>query len=201
MPHASPCPICGGDTSSVSQAHPRDYEYGVVPAIRFRHLRCEGCRSACLDPRPTAAMLPAFYPDDYHAYHEDHGTVAGALVAMRARVRGRRYRALLGGRTPGRLFDVGTGDCRHFEDLRRYCDLECAGVEINPTMAARARDLGYDVTMSTLEEFDTSAAAGTFDLVSMNHVLEHVVEPDVVPAEGVGTPASRRACAPSTAAG
>jgi SAM-dependent methyltransferase len=147
--------------------------------MRFRYLGCAQCGSEYLDPRPSAAMLPGFYPPDYHAYNEDHGTVAGALVSMRARVRGRQYRGLCGG-SAGRLFDVGTGDCRHFEDLRRYGDFECSGVEINPDMAARARELGYDVATGTLEEFDCAGRAGAFDLVSMNHVLEHVVEPAVV---------------------
>jgi len=173
------CPVCGGAAAAVAQPSPIDYEYGVTSSTPYRYLRCGLCRSEYLDPRPTSAMLTGFYPPNYHAYNEDHGSVAGALVGLRARVRGRQYRKLFQS-SPGRLFDVGAGDCRHFEDLRRYCEVEAAGVEINPAMAARARELGYAVETGTLEEFNTGPVAGTFDIVSMNHVLEHVVEPGVV---------------------
>lgn len=185
MTAASACPVCGHNQSSVAHPDPRDYEYGVRAESQFQYLRCESCASEFLYPRPAATALTAFYPREYHAYNEDdHGAVAALLVAARERVRGRRYRGLLE-RGHGRLFDVGTGDCRHFASLERYCRLECAGVEINPELAARARARGYAVATGTLEEFDTSSCAGTFDLVSMNHVLEHVVEPRLVLAKAL----------------
>ncbi len=126
--------------------------------------------------------MTAFYPADYYAYNENYGAINRLLVAVRVWGRGRQYRTLLQGR-PGRLFDVGTGDCRHFENLRRFCELECAGVEINSDLAAVARSRGYDVTAGTLEVYDAASRAGNYDLVSMNHVLEHVIEPRVVLAK------------------
>jgi SAM-dependent methyltransferase len=120
-----------------------------------------------------------YYPDHYHAYNEDHGAVAGALVKMRSRKRAQLYGKLFGGRR-GRLFDVGAGDCRHFDSLKTYCDIECAGVEINPAVAAQARARGYDVASGTLEEFDMSGHTGRYDIVSMYHVIEHVIDPALV---------------------
>jgi SAM-dependent methyltransferase len=102
--------------------------------------------------------------------------VARLLVGARARARARMYGDLVsGGR--GSIFDVGTGDCRHFDELRKYIDLECAGVEIQPEIAAQGRARGYDVLDGTLEEADLTGYVGRFDVVSMNHVLEHVVSP------------------------
>ena len=125
---------------------------------------------------PLESELPPFYPSDYHAYNENHSGVARMLVQFRARSRARFYGRLIQ-RRPGRIFDVGTGDCRHFDELRRFLDLECAGIEIQPDVAAKGRARGYDVLEGTLETADLSDHVGRYDIVSMNHILEHVVHP------------------------
>jgi SAM-dependent methyltransferase len=173
------CPICGSSDTRLHREDVHDFEYFVKPATCSTIRACPECRSQFLYPRPSSAELVDFYPRDYHAYNEDHGGVARLLVGLRARVRARHYRKLLGA-TRGHLFDVGAGDCRHFDELRRFCDLECAGVELNSEMAAAGRDRGFDIADGTLEELDLSRHEGRYDLVSMNHALEHVVEPQVV---------------------
>lgn len=173
------CPFCSSADTAVRRRDVEDLEYFVVPARPFVERRCRSCGSEFLDPRPTLAELDGFYPDDYHAYNEDHGLVARALVGVRARGRQRLYEELVGSRA-GRIFDVGAGDCRHFDELRRRCDFEFAGVELKPEVAAKARERGYDVAAGTLEEMDLSGHVGRYDIVSMNHVLEHVVDPQLV---------------------
>lgn len=168
--------MCGEPPRGVALAAPVDWEYGVIPERPFRVLACGGCASEWLDPRPTETEIVRFYPSDYHAYNDDHGFVASALVWLRGRLRSRYYRGLLGGST-GRIFDVGAGDCRHFDEVGRGANFTFAGVEINPAMASEARRRGYDVETGTLEELDLGRHEGRYDLVSMNHVLEHVVDP------------------------
>lgn len=173
------CPICGSDRSRLHRTDVIDLEYFVEPPRAFNVQRCDACFSEFLDPRPTESELPPFYPSDYHAYNENHGGVARALVEVRARSRARFYGRLIPNR-PGRLFDVGTGDCRHFDELRRFLDLECAGIEIQPEIAAKGRARGYDVLEGTLETADLSDHLGKYDVVSMNHILEHVVYPQTM---------------------
>jgi SAM-dependent methyltransferase len=175
-PTPSDCPICRSPDTSRLRSDIVDFEYFVVPPRPFLMQRCRQCGSQFLNPRPTEAELPPFYPSDYHAYNENHGTVARLLVGARARARARMYGGLVPG-GHGSIFDVGTGDCRHFDELRKYIDLECAGVEIQPEIAAKGRARGYDVLEGTLEEADLTGYLGRFDVVSMNHVLEHVVSP------------------------
>ncbi len=178
------CPICGSDRSRLFRDDVVDLEYFVEPPRSFTVQRCDRCASEFLAPRPTEAELPPFYPDDYHAYNENHGSVARLLVQARARQRARFYGRLIPHR-PGRLFDVGTGDCRHFDELRRFLDLECAGVEIQAEVAAKGRARGYEVLDGTLEAADLSGHVGRYDVVSMNHVLEHVVDPRTMLARAV----------------
>jgi SAM-dependent methyltransferase len=170
------CPICGSECTSLFRTDVLDLEYFVVPPRSFAVQECRDCHSQFLNPRPLESELPAFYPSDYHAYNENHSGIARLLVQLRARSRARFYGRLLEGRR-GRVFDVGTGDCRHFDELRRYLDIECSGVEIQPDVAAKGRARGYDVFEGTLENADLSGHIGRYDVVSMNHILEHVVSP------------------------
>jgi SAM-dependent methyltransferase len=173
------CPVCRSDQTSLHRSDVVDLEYFVVPPRNFVIQKCDRCASEFIFPRPIEAELPPFYPSDYHAYNENHGRLASLLVAARARSRARMYGKLIATR-PGRIFDVGTGDCRHFDELRRFIDLECAGIEIQPDIAAKGRDRGYDVLEGTLETADLSAHLGRYDVVSMNHVLEHVIYPQTM---------------------
>jgi SAM-dependent methyltransferase len=173
------CPICGSDRTRLYRTDMTDLEYFVVPQRAFTMQKCGSCGSEFLAPRPLESELPPFYPSDYHAYNENHSGVARLLVQFRARSRARFYGQLVQSR-PGRIFDVGTGDCRHFDELRRHLDLECAGVEIQPDVAAKGRARGYDVIEGTLEEADLTGHFGRYDIVSMNHVLEHVISPHVM---------------------
>jgi SAM-dependent methyltransferase len=175
----APCPICGSNSTWQYRTDVVDLEYFVEPPRAFTVQKCHTCGSEFLDPRPTEEELPPFYPSDYHAYNENHGGLARLLVEARARSRARFYGRLIEGR-PGRIFDVGTGDCRHFDELRRFLDLECAGVEIQPEIAAKGRARGYDVIEGTLEAADLTDHLGRYDVVSMNHVLEHVVFPETM---------------------
>ena len=170
------CPICGSDLTWPHRSDVVDLEYFVVPPRTFTVQKCGKCASEFLVPRPLESELPPLYPSDYHAYNENHGAFARLLVKMRARSRARFYGQLIRNRA-GRLFDVGTGDCRHFDELRRFLDLDCAGVEIQPEIAERGRARGYDVLDGSLETADLTDHVGTYDVVSMNHVLEHVVYP------------------------
>ncbi len=173
------CVVCGGVGQFRIVDGVRDFEYGVVPERRMQVHCCAACGSDFLFPRPSEGELEAYYPADYHAFHDDHGVVARFLVSVRGRLRARAYSRILGGRD-GALFDVGVGDCRHFDALRRYARIDCSGVEIVPDIAARARARGYDVVTGTLETMDIARHIGQYDIVSMNHVLEHVVAPQTL---------------------
>jgi SAM-dependent methyltransferase len=170
------CPICGSDHTRLYRTDVVDLEYFVIPPRPFALQQCSECGSEFLNPRPLESELPPFYPSDYHAYNENHSGVARVLVQFRSRSRARFYGQLIQGHH-GSIFDVGTGDCRHFDELRRYLDLECAGIEIQPDVAAKGRARGYAVLEGTLENADISGHIGRYDIVSMNHILEHVVSP------------------------
>lgn len=73
----------------------------------------------------------------------------------------------------GRLLDVGCGTGELLECARPYFD--CTGIEPSPRAAAVARAKGFEIMEHRFE--DAPAPNGTFDVVTMDAVLEHVVDP------------------------
>ena len=193
------CPSCGSRGEALYPDVP-DRLFGVPG--RWTVVECPACRMAWLDPRPT----PDAIPDLYREYFTHEGTPAtprgraGLKRALVARVCGYppaagRPPALttvlsalgpireaaagavmwLGADRRGRLLDVGCGDGGFLAEMRAL-GWEAVGVEPDAEAAHLARErFGLEVRTGTLE--DAGLADGSFDAVTMNHVIEHVPDP------------------------
>jgi SAM-dependent methyltransferase len=63
------CPVCGGNDRRVMRDGLRDRVFGAAPGT-WRLIRCMGCRSAYLDPRPTTGSIGRAYEEYYtHGQH------------------------------------------------------------------------------------------------------------------------------------
>jgi len=76
----------------------------------------------------------------------------------------------------GRHLDVGCGS-GHLMTISREMGLKPEGVELNAGILAAMREAGF--TVHDREICDPYYEAGSFDLVTMNHVMEHIAEPGV----------------------
>ena len=72
-----------------------------------------------------------------------------------------------------RVLDIGCGDGRWLE-LARTAGWRVAGVETDPLARAKAEQRGIEVRATVAEWLD---APGSFDFVSISHVIEHVHDP------------------------
>ncbi|MDA8665865.1 class I SAM-dependent methyltransferase [Litoricolaceae bacterium] len=79
-----------------------------------------------------------------------------------------------------RLFDVGSGDCRHLNALSDSKNFTCSGIEINPALVRRGCEMGFQIYGGTLESMDIADHRDKYDLITMYHVLEHVQDPVIV---------------------
>jgi len=78
-------------------------------------------------------------------------------------------------RPSGRILDVGCGD-GHFLSLWLKAGYECSGVEPSQALAAYARaKTGAEVVQGLYEK--STFPEGSFDVVVMIHVLEHILRP------------------------
>lgn len=198
------CPVCGSGTKHILFAGLRDQTFGVAPG-EWTLFRCEGCRSAYLDPRPTPDTIelayrsyythqPAALPpsvgrlrrglaDDYRrarwGYDQDRAIPGGRLIPRLWRSRGaivdrevRHLRAVPG----GRVLDVGCGSGTFLVQMKAL-GWRVQGIDPDPEAVASASQAGLDVTQGTLDDIDLGEHEGTFDAVTLSHVIEHLHDP------------------------
>ncbi|MCB1688319.1 MAG: class I SAM-dependent methyltransferase [Halioglobus sp.] len=170
------CPVCHAVDSYQLAAPPKDYEYQVAIAEKFGIRVCNACRSEFVSPRPSLDELRQMYPDNYYAYGKEMGGFWQKIYDMWCRSEAKRLLSLSAKR-PLHLFDVGAGDCRRFKAMASAGDFKFSGVEMNPEMAQAGCDAGFDISPGAFEEFEPSGRTGTIDVLTINHVIEHVTDP------------------------
>lgn len=103
------------------------------------------------------------------------GVAAALAMPSLRRVLDRQYRHMP--RLPkggGRLLDVGCGD-GSFLSLARGCGWDVVGLDPDPKAAANAAKQGLTVHEGGIEYFEGKSEL--FDVITLNHVIEHVYEP------------------------
>jgi 2-polyprenyl-3-methyl-5-hydroxy-6-metoxy-1,4-benzoquinol methylase len=172
MPQIGVCPAC----SALRWRPPRPGGFHFHH-VHYRRVQCAQCGLMGLDPIPEPELWPLMYSDGYfEAYSVHHsscrGYAAGKEVADRAsETRLDQIRTYC---ASGRLLDVGCAG-GHFLAAARKRGYDVAGVEYSRTMAAYAHaTYGLEVLQGDFLELDVP---GTFDVVHMEDVLEHLSDP------------------------
>jgi 2-polyprenyl-3-methyl-5-hydroxy-6-metoxy-1,4-benzoquinol methylase len=195
------CPACGEPRRELLYEGLTDRLFGAPGSWRLQ--RCSGCGAAYLDPRPTPTSITAAYESYYT--HED--APADAFTGLRRRLRngylnarygyglqpvaalGRVVVPLLPGHRaaadrhvrrlrlphPGaRVLDIGCGNGEFLLEMRA-AGWTVDGVETDSHAVSRARERSLPVHQGTLES--AGYAPGSFDAVTLSHVLEHLHDP------------------------
>lgn len=165
-----PCNLCGGREVSVLSRRSRS-------GADLRTVACRGCGLVWSDPRPHDART--FYEDEYRVSYKGtfeprpkHVLRAGEVALSRLR----KIEPWLAGRT--RVLDVGSGG-GEFAYLLQTLGHDVHGVEPNRGYAEYSRrEYGLAVTRGFVD--DARLDDGSFDLITIWHVLEHTEDPGSV---------------------
>ena len=165
------CALCGADDTR------------LVAEIDALHIvRCRKCGLIYVNPRYPEGFLQEIYTEQYY----DHDGIRNGLeffgyddyISDEQNIKitfSKRLKTIESLAHKGRLLDVGcaTG---FFLDLARSQGWEVLGSEVSEFSADYARErFNLDVRLGTLRQLGLDA--GSFDVVTMWDVIEHVVDP------------------------
>jgi SAM-dependent methyltransferase len=145
-------------------------------------LECCDCGNIYLNPRPTAQELAVIYPPDYYAYSYETTIHPIALKAKNLldSLKVRRWLSYLAVPVQELQFlDVGCGNGRYLRMLEEMGARRerLWGVELSGDEIAKLNDNGFHGHLGTIEEVAGSLPEGSFDLIVLLQVLEHVPDP------------------------
>jgi SAM-dependent methyltransferase len=145
----------------------------------FTVIDCEACRFKHIVPIPTPAELEQVYGHEYYStekplYIQRHIEDREWLSLVYAE-RYDLFERLLEPKRR-RLLDVGSGPGFFLLHGAERGTWSVHGLEPSTQAVAHSRGLGLDVTQAFLNA-DSAKKLGTFDVVHLNEVLEHVPDP------------------------
>lgn len=166
------CPACGG-----TEAEPAFVKSG------FTFCECALCGTLFANPLPPPPQFETFYRDGQSAHYWADVFVPRVMETRReaiVRPRVARIREICRGRgvVPATVVDIGAGHGMFLEEWRRQMGkVRGLAVEPNAALAARCRDLGFEVYEGVGERAG-ERWRNTADLATCFEVMEHV--PDLV---------------------
>ena len=155
------CPTCGGFLTAFSQP----VHEGKAFSQPLSYDLCRSCGLVVMNPQPTQEAIDEFYRVEYRQLYEGaSGPVASGLA--RQQERADRLAALV--ERPARHLDIGASSGTLLATVGAE---ERVGVEPGDGHRAAAIEAGITMYRSIDE------VTGTFDLITMSHVLEHIADP------------------------
>lgn len=170
------CPGCG-DTGVRTLFHARDRLYQTTDQS-FLLVECKNCRLIRLEPRPTAQELARYYPDEYWFAPEEDAASKMEEGYRRFVLRDHVnfvMRAVGDSDESGLVVDVGCGGGLLLRMLRER-GLPVLGLETLHRAASAAWKQNH-VAVVCGELSQCPIERGTCAVVTMFHVLEHLLDP------------------------
>jgi 2-polyprenyl-3-methyl-5-hydroxy-6-metoxy-1,4-benzoquinol methylase len=162
------CILCGSDKSKdILKA--RDYRFQITDK-EFNVVQCQRCGLIYVNPRPIEKEIARFYPQDYYS---NEGGVAKAVSKL---LQSMKIKKIMNFKRKGRILDVGCGDGEFLLCFKKR-GWEVYGVDTSEHAYRLARrKLGRNVFNCDLKRL--SFPDRFFDVITLNHVLEHMFDPN-----------------------
>lgn len=164
------CDLCGGSSGEFLFSA-RDLNFRTTPEL-FSIVRCTSCGTAHTLPRPAEDSLGRYYPPSYYPT----GGYAPAYYAKTIRPAQQEKLAIVRRfRSSGTLLDVGSG-AGFFVREASSAGFSAQGIEFSgEAVEYGTKEGGVRLTQGDI--LDAQYREGSFDVVTLWHVLEHLPRP------------------------
>ena len=164
------CPICGRRDAEVVCETDR-HDLGLKTGV------CRHCSACYLVEYPSTEWIGAFYRDRYWSLY-DIGGIEHEAASSRQRTAKMLEAVIPADRKIASLLDIGCGTGGMLRSAReRWPAVEIQGIDPSEDAVARCRGYGFDVQQVSDMTRVQLERPRTFELVTIIHVAEHLVEP------------------------
>lgn len=169
--HIEKCPVCGNNETSLFIAT-KDF---FLTQENFNIVKCKACAFIFTNPIPSKSILASYYDSpDYSSHTLKKNSVYGSIYQNIRKINLKnKFKIVQKYQNDGHILDVG---CGTGELLKYFKDKNWKTTGIEPADNARnfaIENYGLDIyPENKLQQFGNEK----FDVISMWHVLEHVVD-------------------------
>jgi SAM-dependent methyltransferase len=174
MGHYNKCPLCDSEKIWL-HIQTNDFFLSAEP---FSLFRCHSCGFVFTQDHPDEASVSRYYASEEYLSHNDSAKgLSGTLYRFSRRLMLKKKRGILlksTGLNTGNILDIGSGTGHFLSEMKR-AGWNVLGIEINE----KAREYAVaamDVDTVVPDEI-SSFPDGSFDCITMWHVLEHFQDP------------------------
>ena len=179
------CPLCCG-SKMTTIANSDRHDLGLLIVL------CRRCAMAMVSPRPDAIWFSQFYRDHFWPLYVGSRFTDLDDMYVRDQCAERSHQIWdaiepILKFSPQNYLDVGCGQGAMLAEFRsRFPDAACDGIEpsVDAAKYCFARH-GFQIKTRAWDSLGEGDLPGPFDLVTIIHVLEHVLDPVVVLAQAV----------------
>jgi 2-polyprenyl-3-methyl-5-hydroxy-6-metoxy-1,4-benzoquinol methylase len=168
MEYISQCPVCSHHENDIflqTQDH-------FLTKENFSIVQCKQCNFLFTNPRPEISALPSYYESEDYISHSNEKKGLLSLIYKQAQKYSlaRKFELLEKLPSKSKLLDYGCGTGA-FLNYCKQKGLDTLGIEPNPG----AREIAIRNQLKVEDEsFVHKLEPGSFDVITMWHVLEHV---------------------------
>jgi len=178
----SACLICQSEVSQVF-ARGEDFEY-LSSARTYDIRRCQVCGLLFLDDKPSQKEISKLYSNQYYTVNPKSPLYLKGLI-YKTKLRGDLKRVVKFVKTHGStsVLECGCGNIQRLVGLRKIFGkerLRLVGIDLQLTLEAREAARRYDIELfeGSVDHLSNHFDLGSFDLVLMSQILEHLEAPE-----------------------
>ncbi len=166
------CILCNSSDQNLMFKSIKDFEYKTNKPVDY--LICKICGLISQHPLPESELLPNFYPEDYRNYLPVKENLFSELKKIQFKNLTSKIEKYINNRE-AKILEIGFGNGQLLLGLKDRGYKNLFGTDFTNRVFPSLMDKGIKLQVSNVEE--SFSFNETFDLIIMNNVIEHFLDP------------------------